>query len=96
MKIFTTNNFKRAAKKLYRNQIPALEDAISDIQNNPDSGELKIGDLAGVRVYKFNILHQLILLAYTYNEIANELTLVSLASYANFYENLKKRLKAKK
>ena len=91
MKIFVTNTFLRAAKKLHRNHVTKLEEAIQKIKTNPDIGEAKIGDLAGIKVYKFHILHQLILLAYLYNEKCNEITLVSFGSHANFYENLKKQ-----
>ncbi|MCL5261101.1 MAG: type II toxin-antitoxin system RelE/ParE family toxin [Gammaproteobacteria bacterium] len=91
MKIFVTNTFLRAAKKLHRNQVTKLEEAIQKIKTNPDIGEAKIGDLAGIKVYKFHMLHQLILLAYLYNEKRNEITLVSFGSHVNFYKNLKKQ-----
>lgn len=89
MKTRVTTTFKRTAKKLHRNQITLLETAISEIQKNPDLGELKVGDLVGVRVYKFHMLHQLILLAYTYDESSDELVLVSFGPHENFYANLK-------
>jgi|GEM_PF-4417478 len=41
-------------KKLHK-----LEEAIKQIQDNPYIGELKSGDLAGARVYKFSIFNQL-------------------------------------
>lgn len=90
--ILLTNSFKRAAKKLHRNQIPELEEAIDAIQKDPTLGELKVGDLAGVMVYKFRISNQLVLLAYIYNEQKNEITLISLAPHENFYDDLKKQL----
>lgn len=93
MKILQTNTFIRAAKKLHRNQVSALKDAIEAIKQNPLIGELKKGGLAGIRVYKFRILHQLILLAYLYEEKANELTLISFAPHENFYDALKKQIK---
>ncbi len=89
MKTKVTSTFKRFAKKLHRNQITLLETAISDIQKEPTLGDLKVGDLAGVRVYKFHILHQLILLAYTYDDSSDELVLVSFGPHENFYSNLK-------
>ena len=92
MKTVLTQHFKRAAKKLHRNQISFLEQAITKIQAHPFSGELKVGDLAGIRVYKIRILNQLILLAYLYNEKIDELTLLSFASHENFYDNLKKQI----
>lgn len=92
MKVFLTNTFKRAAKKLHNNQVAALERAIEHIQEKPFMGEMKVGDLAGVRVYKFRILHQSTLLAYTYDELKNEIILLSFSSHENFYENLKKQI----
>lgn len=90
MKVLLTNTFKRAIKKLHRNQISELEKAIQQIQNNPTIGDIKVGDLIGIRVYKFHILHQLILLAYTYDEQSNKLFLLSFAPHENFYKNMKK------
>ncbi len=93
MKIVQTNAFIHAIKKLHRNQILPLKEAIETIKQNPSLGELKKGDLAGIRVYKFRLIHQLILLAYLYEERTDELTLVSFAPHENFYDNLKKHLK---
>ncbi|MES2998808.1 MAG: type II toxin-antitoxin system RelE/ParE family toxin [Pseudomonadota bacterium] len=90
MKILLTHTFKRTTKKLHRNQISELEKAIQEIQNNPAVGDTKVGDLAGVRVYKFHKQHQLILLAYTHNERNNELFLLSFTPHENFYKNMKK------
>ncbi|MBV8802953.1 MAG: type II toxin-antitoxin system RelE/ParE family toxin [Gammaproteobacteria bacterium] len=92
MKTILTNTFKRSAKKLHSNQITDLKKAIDHIQENPIDGELKTGDLSGIRVYKFHILHQLILLAYTYNQQENEITLLSFSPHENFYKNLKNQL----
>lgn len=92
MKIFLTPTFKRSAKKLHRNQIPLLETAIEKVKSNPMIGELKTGDLVQVRVYKFHMLHQLTLLAYSYDEPGDELVLLSVAPHENFYENLKKQV----
>lgn len=92
MKIVQTNIFLRAAKKLHRNQISVLKEAIDTITQNPNIGELKKSDLTGVRVYKFRLLNQLILLAY-YEEKAEKLTLISFVPHENFYDNLKKQLK---
>jgi hypothetical protein len=40
-------------KKLHPNQKQALDTAIKQLIQTPDLGELKKGDLAEVRVYKF-------------------------------------------
>lgn len=91
MKVQVTTSFKRAAKKLHRNQLMALEDAIDEVQNDPMLGELKVGDLAGIRVYKFPILRELILLAYLYDG-RDSLTLLWFAPHENFYRDLKNQI----
>lgn len=88
MKIKITNTFKKATKKLMRNQITFLEDAIDEVIKNPEMGVMKSGDLAGVRVYKFTLHNQEILLAYYVDK--NELTFLSFGSHENFYRNLKR------
>jgi mRNA-degrading endonuclease RelE of RelBE toxin-antitoxin system len=90
MKVFLTNTFKRAMKKLHNNRLPKLEEAIKQIQDNPHIGELKIGNLAGVRIYKFSIFNQLTLLAYSYNEQEDELMMLAFAPHENFYRDLKR------
>jgi hypothetical protein len=60
--------------------------------NDPSVAEEKVGDLAGVSVYKFNINKQLVLLTYTYDE--NEINLLTFGSHENFYRDLKKYKKA--
>lgn len=91
MKILQSNTFKKAVKKFHRNQIPELKKAIENITNNPILGDLKRGDLVGVRVYKFHIHHQLVLLAYLYEEKDSLLNLVDISSHENFYKGLKKK-----
>lgn len=89
MRILITNTFKRAAKKLHRNQVTILEEVIKELSADPEIGSLKLGDLTGIRVYKFHLQHQLTLLAYIYNELRKEITLLSLSPHGNFYKNLK-------
>ena len=76
MKIKMTHTFEKCAKKFHRNQVKFIEDAIDAIAKNPEMGEPKKGDLAGVFVYKFRINRQLILLAYLYDESAKLITLL--------------------
>ncbi|MEN6412424.1 MAG: type II toxin-antitoxin system RelE/ParE family toxin [Veillonellales bacterium] len=80
--------FKRTYKKIYKNQRPQVNSAIKVIVADPLIGEEKKGDLAGVRVYKFDIQNQLYLLAYTVDETT--ITLLALGVYENFYRELKK------
>ncbi|PIR11288.1 MAG: addiction module toxin RelE [Gammaproteobacteria bacterium CG11_big_fil_rev_8_21_14_0_20_46_22] len=94
MNVFLTNTFKRLIKRLHENQIIELEKAIQQIQEKPLLGDLKSGDLAGVRVFKFHIDHQLMLLAYILDQAQTSLTLLSCAAHENFYDNLKKSIKS--
>ena len=79
--------FRRAYKRLHPNQKADVDDAIAEIVNDPDIGEPKKGDLAGVFVYKFKCNGQLTLLAYEYDEVTRMLLL--LGSHENFYRILK-------
>jgi mRNA-degrading endonuclease YafQ of YafQ-DinJ toxin-antitoxin module len=81
--------FGRVVKKLHANAKQDLDNAIKELIKNPEAGEMKKGDLAGIRVYKFQMVSQLTLLAYTYNELADCLTLLALGSHENFYRKLK-------
>ena len=92
MKILQTVSFKKSVKKLQRNQTLELDEAIRKIAQNPSIGELKKGDLTEVRVYKFKIKHSLILLAYTYDNMDQTMTLLKLGSHENFYRDLKSEI----
>jgi mRNA-degrading endonuclease YafQ of YafQ-DinJ toxin-antitoxin module len=89
MKVVQTQTFAKVVKNLYRNQKEDLDKAVKNIMNATSIGELKVGDLAGVRVYKFKMVTQPVLLAYTYNLDSIILTLLTLGSHENFYRDLK-------
>ncbi len=90
MQILQTTTFKRAVKKLHKNQKEDLDKAIRLIVDNPGIGEEKAGDLSGVSVYKFKMAKQLTLLAYTFEDRTITLTLLALGSHENFYRDLKR------
>ena len=87
-KIFQKPLFKRAYKKLHRNQKRATDQAIQAIAENPIIGTQKKGDLAGVFVHKFDCVNQQFLLAYQWNPETR--TLLALGIHENFYRDLKK------
>ena len=80
--------FKRTVKRLRPNQKKNLDDAVRAITADPSAGEAKAGDLAGVRVYKFPMAKQRVLLAYTWDE--DILILLALGGHENFYRDLKR------
>jgi len=89
MQIQQSPRFARAVKKLHRNQKQDLDTAIKALLQQPEIGEMKKGDLAGVRVYKFNMQNQLTLLAYRVIDQVPCLLMLSLGSHENFYRDLK-------
>jgi hypothetical protein len=89
MQVLQKPTFQRVYKKLHANSRLEVDSAIRTIMENPLVGEAKVGDLAGVRVYKFRMINQLTLLAYTYEEEVVTLTLLALGSHENFYRDLK-------
>lgn len=90
MEILQTATFKKQIKKLHQNQKKELDSVIRQLVKDPTLGEMKKGDLNGVRVYKFHIQNQLTLLAYEIHEKELQLILLALGSHENFYRNLKR------
>jgi hypothetical protein len=74
------------------NQKIALDKAVAEIAKNPSISDLKIGKIAGVRVYKFKMLNQLTLLAYCFYEDKLILELIKIGPHENFYRDLEKNL----
>ena len=89
MQLLQKAMFKRAYKKLYPWQKAVVDKAIRAVMGNPELGEEKKQDFAGVFAYKFKMDKQVYLLSYTYDpEI---LTLIFLGVHENYYRNLKRR-----
>lgn len=89
IQIVQTPSFKRTTKKLHANQKTDLFQAIREIQQTPNIGELKKGDLSYLRVYKFKMVGQLSLLGYSFSEEQLVIELLALSSHENFYRDLK-------
>jgi mRNA-degrading endonuclease RelE of RelBE toxin-antitoxin system len=78
-----------ANKKLHSNQLVEVNKAINKVIKNPEIGEQKKGNLSWLRVYKFNVLGQLILIGYSIEKNKEIiLTFVDIGSHENFYRNL--------
>jgi len=56
--------FAQFVKKAHKPLQLAIADAVELVCESPDIGELKVGDLAGIRVYKFHFNRQEYLMAY--------------------------------
>ncbi|WP_142804833.1 type II toxin-antitoxin system RelE/ParE family toxin [Tepidiphilus sp. J10] len=90
MRILVTPTFERIVKKLHQQQKAALDEAVRTIARQPEAGEAKVGDLAGVRVYKFRMGSLLCLLAYRILD-ENTLKLLMVGPHENFYRDLEQR-----
>ncbi len=85
--IIQTPLFGRKIKKYKKNEKKALDMEIRKLLENPELGQEKKGDLQGVRVYKYKVNRQEILLAYSVLE--NEILLITIGSHENYYRDLK-------
>ena len=89
MEILQTNRFKKAYKKLNKNQLKEVNEAINEVIKKPEIGEKKKGSLSWLRVYKFKVLGQLTLLGYNLEKKQQiVLTFVNIGSHENFYRDL--------
>ena len=88
IQVFQTPLFSKIKKKLKKNQVKDLDNAVREIIKNPELGEQKKGDLADVWVYKFRMVDREDLLAYQWDEKTR--TLISLGVHENFYRDIKK------
>ncbi|MFV0449559.1 MAG: type II toxin-antitoxin system RelE/ParE family toxin [Vibrio sp.] len=87
--VLQTPTFKKAVKKLHKNQKKDLDTAIRVLMDKPLAGEQKKGDLSFLRVYKFKMVKQLTLLGYSYEDGTVTLELIALGSHENFYRDVK-------
>ena len=85
-----TNTFKRQVKRLHKAEKLALDKSIRQIMEDPSVGDTKVGDLAGIQVFKYKIKGNQYLLAYEYAEDLLMLTLMSHGTHENFYRDIKR------
>ena len=74
---------------MHRQQKTALDEAVRVIASQPDADETKVGELTGVKVYKFRMGNLLCLLAYRLLD-QNTLKLLMVGPHENFYRDLKR------
>ena len=91
MNVFYRSVFKKFVKKQHRAFQLAIEDAVEYIENNPDIGETKKGDLSGFKVYKFLFHKQEYLIAYT--QQSDTIVFYMIGTHENFYRDLKHYIK---
>lgn len=89
LSVVQSHSFKKAVKKLHKNQKADLDAAVRTLMDNPNLGIQKVGDLSSVRIYKFKMLKQLTLLAYQIDNGQLVLTLLMIGTHENFYRDVK-------
>jgi len=89
MTVLQTSTFSKTSKKLDQNKKRFLDEAIDTLMEQALVGEPQKSDLAGIRVFKFCMNDQTMLLAYTFNQQSQTMTLIALGPYENFYRDLK-------
>ena len=89
MKITQSPTFGRSVRKLHANQKKSLDKAVFAIAQKPSLGEAKVGDLAGIAIYKFKINGLEWLLAYRVVS-KKEIKLLVVGPHENFYRDLKR------
>ena len=90
MQLLQKPSFQRAYKKLKPNQKKDADAAIDEIIRCPTIGVQKKADLSNILVYKFRMVNQLTLLAYTFEDDKLILTFIAIGAHENFYRDLKK------
>ena len=91
--VFKVNRLRKVFRKLPTRLLEILDVEIEKIANNPLIGESKHGDLAGIRVHKFNYHGLQYLIAYLIDNIERAVTVIAFGPHENFYRDLKRYLR---
>ena len=106
MKAHFKRPFGLYVKKARKPMQLAVQDTVDAVCANPDIGEAKAGDLAGIWVYKFKFQRQEYLVAYRPPSVEQRrqsadieflvIDFYQMDSHENFYDELKRYLRAEK
>ena len=87
-KIVQMPRFVRTKKRLPPAAQLAVDEAIHAIVADPFLGEAKVGALSGIRVHKFKVGPQQLLLAYRFDAKTNTIEAWAVGPHENFYRDL--------
>jgi len=73
----------------------AVDETVKALMSDPLAGEPKTGALKGIRVVKFKVGPQQLLLAYQFNEKQNVIEILAVGPHENFYRDLRRYLDAR-
>ncbi|MDP1603683.1 MAG: type II toxin-antitoxin system RelE/ParE family toxin [Legionella sp.] len=84
-----SNSFKKSIQKLPKQAKAIVDEEVNKLIENPFLGSRKKGDLDFLRVHKFKLSNQEVLLGYVYEEERLILTLLKFGAHENFYRDIK-------
>jgi len=87
--------FGRSKKRLPATVQLQIDEAVKGLLADPLSGDPKTGALKGVRVIKFKVGPQQLLLAYQFDARRNMIEVLDVGPHENFYRELQKYLDAR-
>ena len=87
--------FGRSKRRLPAPAQLQIDEAVKGLLADPLSGEPKTGALKGVRVIKFKVGPQQLLLAYQFDARHNMIAVLDVGPHENFYRELQKYLDAR-
>jgi mRNA-degrading endonuclease RelE of RelBE toxin-antitoxin system len=87
--------FGRSKKRLPAAAQMQIDEAVKGLLADPLSGEPKTGALKGVRVIKFKVGPQQLLLAYQFDANRKMIEVLDVGPHENFYRELQKYLGAR-
>jgi len=91
MKIYQSRSFENKIKRFPKKEKNILDQEIKKIIEDPSVGEEKKGDLRGVYILKFKI--KTIQYLISYRIINDDIELIMIGPYENYYRDLKDYLK---
>ena len=94
VEVFSSRTFEKALDKMDENTVALVENEIDKIIDDPAIGRKKKGDLSYLRVHKFKVNEQELLLGYSWQENKLHIHLLNIGPHENFYSDMKKRRKA--
>lgn len=89
IEVYMSRRFEKALNKLINKHLKFVEDEIDKIVDNPKIGTPKKGDLSYLRVHKFKLKSQQVLLGYSWLEDKIEIYLLHFGPHDNFYQKMK-------
>ena len=84
--------FGKSKRKLPASGQLQVDDEVKKLLADPLAGEAKTGPLRGVRVAKFKVGSQQLLLAYQFDAKRNVIEVLDVGPHENFYRDLKNYL----